>query len=101
MLLCDHTEAVFDSIGTKVQTMQVSGKGFRVIVHKSGRLVWLRPTRRPRRFEELGMLNEQVVVDSEALLIRLLADEHVDRLGEVVVVPVKMAVSLPRNGCVK
>ena len=70
------------------------------MVHESGGLVCLRPTRGPRGFEELGTLNEQVVVNCEALLVRLLADEHVERLGQVIVVSVNETVSLSQN-CVR
>ena len=97
MLLCNQAEAIFDSVNAKVQAVQVGGECFRVMVHESGGLVWLRPTRRPCGFEELGTLNEQVVVNSEALLVGLLTNEHIERLGQVVVVSADETVSLSRD----
>ena len=81
--------------------MQVYGESIRVMVHKRGGLLCLRPTRRPRCFEELRALNEQVVVNCETLLIRLFADEHVEGLGLVIVVSADEDVSLSRSGHVE
>lgn len=62
-----------------------------------GRPICLCLTGRPRRLKELGTLNQQVVVNCEALLVRLLANEHVECFGQVVVVSVDETVSLSQN----
>ena len=69
------------------------------MIVESGRLVWLRPTRCPRGVKERGALKYEIMVNSEVLLVRLLADVHVEALGQVIVVSVNETISLLHMRC--